>query len=71
MRLAEMPISSSAAAGCAAILRPRLAPSAASKPQSTSDGALGVADDPDEVVDGVGPIVVVGGDEALEALALG
>ena len=35
------------------------------------DGALGVADDPDEVVDGVGAVVVVGGDEAFEAPARG
>ena len=35
------------------------------------DGALGVADDPDEIVDGVGAVVVVGGDEALEAPARG
>ena len=33
------------------------------------DGALGVADDPDEVVDGMGAVVVVGSDEALEASA--
>src|SRR5262249_43256963 len=33
------------------------------------DGALGVADHPDEVVDGVRLVVVVGADEALEALA--
>ena len=35
------------------------------------DGAVGVADHPDEIVDGVGGIVVVGGDEALEAAAAG
>ena len=35
------------------------------------DGAVGVADDPDEIVDRVGAIVIVGGDEALEAPARG
>ena len=35
------------------------------------DGAVGVADHPDEVVDGVRAIVVVGRDEALETAAAG
>src|SRR5215475_3741771 len=58
IRLADRPISSSAAAGSRSTLRPRLAP------------ALGIADDPDKVGDGMRPIVVIGGDEALIAPAI-
>jgi hypothetical protein len=51
--------------------RPRLAPSASSKPQSTKMLRWRVADQPDEIVDRVWPVVVVGGDEAFEAAAVG
>ena len=59
-RAAEMPSNSSAAAGVRGDAAAALGALGLVEAAIDQDGAVGVADHPDEIVDGVGGIVVVG-----------